>query len=81
MLEFIKDVELIKANPYKTAKIKKLHTLPAFGINSSMYGGRVNSIAELANSDLFLIVDNNCNTIDLARIKVEKPKEKFRKVQ
>jgi hypothetical protein len=72
VLEFIKDRELIEANPYKTAKIKKNHLLPAFGINPNMYGGRVYCVSELKDTDLLLIVNKDLETIDVARLKQDK---------
>ena len=75
MLEFLRDKELIEANPFETAKIKKLHFLPAFGVNPSDYGGRVKHIAELQDKDILLIIDKSFKTIDVARLKKEEEAE------
>jgi hypothetical protein len=80
MLEFLRDKQLIEENPFETANIKRLHFLPFEGVNAGDYGGRVKHIAELNDSDLLLIVDNNLKTIDIAKIKVEEEeKPKFKK--
>jgi hypothetical protein len=71
MLEFLRDKELIEANPYATAKIKKLHFLPFMNIKPADYGGRVKYVAELMDSDLYLIIDASHKTIDVAKLKVE----------
>jgi hypothetical protein len=68
MLEFLRDKELIKENPYITAKIKKLHFIPSFGMTETDYGGRVRYIAELKDKDLLLIIGHDLTTIDVARL-------------
>lgn len=68
MLEFLRDKELIKENPYTTAKIKKLHFIPSFGMTETDYGGRVRYIAELKDKDLLLIIGKDLTTIDVARL-------------
>ena len=75
MLEFLRDSVVTANNPFKTASIKRIHFLPFEGLKSSDYGGRVNSVAELKDSDLFLIVDKDLKTIDVARIKVEEAEQ------
>jgi hypothetical protein len=72
MLEFLRSQKEIENNPYKTASIKKLHMLPAFGLLDGGYGGRAKYIAELKDKDLLLIVDADLNTIDVARLKQDK---------
>lgn len=71
MLEFLRDKAITEANPFKTAKIKRIHFLPFMGLKENDYGGRVKTVAELQEGGLFLIVDKDCNTIDVARIKDE----------
>ncbi len=68
VLEFLRDKELIEANPFATAKIKKLHFLPFLNLNPSDYGGWVKHVAELKDSDLYLIIDKDLKTIDVARV-------------
>ena len=74
MLEYLRNKKLIEENPFSTAKIKKLHFLPAFGVNPSDYGGRVKHIAELKDNDILLIIDKDLKTIDVARLKQEEKK-------
>lgn len=71
MLEMLRDNKLINENPYDTANIKKLNFLPFMNIDIGSYGGRAKYVAELKDKDLFLIIDKDLRTIDVAMIKQE----------
>lgn len=77
MIKFL-DKKLIGENPYATAKIKRLVKLNEYGLPEDSYGGKAKYVAELKDSDLLLIVDNQAGiTLDVA-IK-EQPKKMFKK--
>lgn len=59
--------KLIKENPYETAKIEKVFP-PSLGLFDieDWYGGKVNLVAKIKDSSLYLIVDSELKTIDVA---------------
>lgn len=75
ILEFTRDTRLIEKYPYETAKIKKLHMLPFGGIDKDAYGGKLYCIAELVNDGLFIAVNKDMKTVDVAKIKEIKNKK------
>lgn len=75
MLEIIGDRTLVEKNPYEQANIKKLHFLPFYNFEDGFYGGRVKYVAELKESDLFLLVSPTLETVDVARFVKEETQE------
>lgn len=71
MYEIINNEEILKENPYATAKVKGFISLQELGLPEFFYGGRAYRIVELKDKPYMLIVDNLFKTIGILKQKEE----------